>query len=65
MDIQLLPILMVSSTEKNDHILKMFELGINDYLTKPVNVPVLIARIKRFLNVVDKIHASQILKIAD
>ena len=40
-----LPIIMVTASTDTDQIVKAFELGANDYLTKPVDVAVTLARI--------------------
>src|SRR5579863_5050223 len=40
-----LPIIMVTAKNQSDDIVKALELGANDYLTKPINFPVALARI--------------------
>src|SRR3979490_2116286 len=40
-----LPIIMVTAKTKSDEIVKVLELGANDYLTKPIDFPVAVARI--------------------
>lgn len=40
-----LPVIMVTASSDSDQIVKAFELGANDYLTKPVDVAVTLARI--------------------
>jgi len=40
-----LPIIMVTAKSQSDDIVKALELGANDYLTKPVDFPVALARI--------------------
>lgn len=41
----LFPIIMVSSNEEQDDIVEALNLGANDYVTKPINIDVLVARI--------------------
>jgi DNA-binding response OmpR family regulator len=41
----LFPIIMVSSNEEQDDIVEALNLGANDYITKPINIDVLVARI--------------------
>jgi len=40
-----LPIIMVTAKNQSDDIVKALEMGANDYLTKPVDFPVALARI--------------------
>jgi len=41
-----LPVVMVSSLSESDQVVEALNLGANDYITKPVDLPVAIARIK-------------------
>ena len=41
-----LPVMMVSSLTESDEVVQALNLGANDYITKPVDFPVAIARIK-------------------
>ena len=41
-----LPVLMVTAKSQNEDVVNAFELGANDYITKPINFPVALARIK-------------------
>src|SRR5947208_1209603 len=40
-----LPVIMVSGKNQSEDIVKALELGANDYLTKPIDFPVAVARI--------------------
>src|SRR5437588_10116799 len=40
-----LPIIMVTAKNQSDDIVKALEMGANDYLTKPIDFPVALARI--------------------
>src|SRR5690348_10001059 len=40
-----LPIIMVTAKNQSDDIVKALEMGVNDYLTKPIDFPVALARI--------------------
>src|SRR5438309_188260 len=41
-----LPVILVSALGDTSHIIRGLEEGANDYVTKPVNQPILIARIE-------------------
>ena len=41
-----LPVVMATATNGSDQIVEAFELGANDYITKPLDFPVVLARIK-------------------
>ncbi len=45
-----LPIIMVTAKNQSDDIVKALELGANDYLTKPIDFPVALARISTQLS---------------
>jgi DNA-binding response OmpR family regulator len=48
-----LPVIMVTSREDDSDIIEALRLGANDYITKPVNMDVALARIHTQLNLVD------------
>jgi len=39
-----LPVIMATANGEDDHVIESFEAGANDYVTKPINFPVLQAR---------------------
>jgi two-component system sensor histidine kinase/response regulator len=41
-----LPVIMATARDADDDIIKGFKLGANDYVTKPINFPVLLARVE-------------------
>jgi len=43
------PIIMLTAREDEDDTLLGFELGADDYVTKPYSLPILLARVKRLL----------------
>lgn len=45
-----LPIIMVTAKNQSDDIVKALEMGANDYLTKPIDFPVALARISTQLS---------------
>lgn len=45
-----LPIIMVTALDDDERLIQALELGANDYITKPINFPVLIARIQTQLS---------------
>ncbi len=44
-----LPVIMATANDESEDIVRAFELGANDYVTKPINFPVLVARIDTHL----------------
>lgn len=44
-----LPVIMVTASEESEQIVRALHLGANDYLTKPIDPPVTLARIKMHL----------------
>lgn len=44
-----LPVIVVSSLDESDQIVEAFQAGANDYITKPLNLPVALARIQKEL----------------
>ena len=48
-----LPILMVTAMEGSDDVVESFKMGANDYITKPVNIDIVVARMQAQLSVVD------------
>lgn len=44
-----LPVIMATANDESEDIVRAFELGANDYVTKPINFPVLLARIDTHL----------------
>ena len=45
-----LPVIMATAKDDNDEVIRAFELGANDFVAKPINFPVLFARIETHLN---------------
>lgn len=52
-----LPVMMVTAVKDSEDIVNVFEAGANDYLVKPVNLDVAVARIRAQLSSVD-LHAE-------
>ncbi len=44
-----LPIIMVTASDKSSEIILALDMGANDYVTKPLDVPVLFARMRAHL----------------
>ncbi|MEM7394489.1 MAG: diguanylate cyclase, partial [Verrucomicrobiota bacterium] len=57
---QLLPVIMVSALDQTDDIVTALELGANDYVVKPINERILIARMETHLKLSGLIHNLQI-----
>jgi DNA-binding response OmpR family regulator len=45
-----LPVIMVTARHQSDDIVKALELGANDYVTKPVDFPVVLARVRTHMS---------------
>ena len=45
-----LPVIMVTARNQSEDIVKALELGANDYLTKPIDFPVALARVRTHLS---------------
>lgn len=45
-----LPVIMVTAIDGNERIVRALELGANDYVTKPINFPILLARMQTQLS---------------
>lgn len=41
-----LPVIMATANDENEDVLRAFELGANDFVSKPINFPVLFARVQ-------------------
>jgi diguanylate cyclase (GGDEF)-like protein/PAS domain S-box-containing protein len=57
-----LPVIMVTARNHSEDIVKALELGANDYLTKPIDFPVALARVRTHLSLVraeQALHASE------
>ena len=56
-----MPILLIGDTEDMDHFIKALELGVNDYLIRPIDKHELIARVRtqvRRKRYQDRLHAN-------
>jgi diguanylate cyclase (GGDEF)-like protein/PAS domain S-box-containing protein len=54
-----LPVIMVTARNQSEDIVKALELGANDYLTKPIDFPVALARVRTHVSLV---HAERALR---
>lgn len=41
-----LPVIMATANDEDEDVVRAFELGANDFVAKPINFPVLLARIR-------------------
>jgi DNA-binding response OmpR family regulator len=46
-----IPVIMISSLDKDEVVMSAMGLGANDFLRKPLNFSVLVKRIKKLLNI--------------
>lgn len=49
LELPAIPIIFLTASQEKEHLLKAFELGAVDYITKPFNKPELLARVKAHL----------------
>ncbi len=49
-----LPIIMVTAKDQSEDVVKALELGANDYVTKPVDFPIALARIQTQISLLDQ-----------
>jgi diguanylate cyclase (GGDEF)-like protein/PAS domain S-box-containing protein len=57
-----LPVIMVTARSQSEDIVKALELGANDYLTKPVDFPVALARVRTHLS---HLRAEEALRVSE
>ena len=57
-----LPVIMVTARNQSEDIVKALELGANDYLTKPVDFPVALARVRTHMS---HMRAEQALRASE
>jgi diguanylate cyclase (GGDEF)-like protein/PAS domain S-box-containing protein len=57
-----LPVIMVTARNQSEDIVKALELGANDYLTKPIDFPVALARVRTH---VSHMRAEQALRVSE
>ncbi len=50
------PVIMVSALADTEHIVRGLQRGANDYVTKPVNMPILLARIETQLKIASLVN---------
>ncbi len=41
-----LPVIMITARDKSEELVEAFQLGANDYITKPLDLPVVLARVR-------------------
>lgn len=58
-DTQSLPVIVTSALTGTEDIVSALRAGANDYITKPVNLPVLLARIERHLKISSSIMSLE------
>jgi DNA-binding response OmpR family regulator len=59
-----LPVLMASAKDRSEDIVLAFELGANDYITKPIDFPVALARIQSQLSTIQAVRSQPVLRSA-
>jgi diguanylate cyclase (GGDEF)-like protein/PAS domain S-box-containing protein len=57
-----LPVIMVTARSQSEDVVKALELGANDYLTKPVDFPVALARVRTHLS---HLRAEEALRVSE
>jgi diguanylate cyclase (GGDEF)-like protein len=54
------PVILISALSEADHVVEGLELGANDYVTKPIVLPVLIARMEALLRASDLVRKLEV-----
>ena len=57
-----LPVIMVTARSQSEDVVKALELGANDYLTKPVDFPVALARVRTHMS---HLRAEEALRLSE
>ncbi len=57
-----LPVIMVTANSESDHVVEALNLGANDYVTKPIDFPVTLARIRAQLT---RKRAEEALRVSE
>jgi diguanylate cyclase (GGDEF)-like protein/PAS domain S-box-containing protein len=57
-----LPVIMVTARSQSEDVVRALELGANDYLTKPVDFPVALARVRTHLS---HLRAEEALRVSE
>jgi diguanylate cyclase (GGDEF)-like protein/PAS domain S-box-containing protein len=57
-----LPVIMVTARSQSEDVVKALELGANDYLTKPVDFPVALARVRTHMS---HLRAEEALRVSE
>jgi adenylate cyclase len=60
-----LPVVLVTGLDSDDAIGKGFQAGADDYITKPVVLPELVTRVRRFVQPQDAERTERVLVLAD
>lgn len=58
-----LPVIMATARDRSEDVLEAFELGANDYITKPIDLPLALARIQSHLRTAQNLKISEIGKL--
>ncbi len=54
-----LPVIMATAKDRSEDMLQAFELGANDYVTKPIDLPIVLARIQSHLRLIQSAVQEQ------
>ena len=54
-----LPVIMATAKDRSEDMLEAFELGANDYVTKPIELPLVLARIQSHLRAIQTARQEQ------
>jgi diguanylate cyclase (GGDEF)-like protein/PAS domain S-box-containing protein len=57
-----LPVIMVTARSESEDVVKALELGANDYLTKPIDFPVALARVRTHMS---HLRAEEALRVSE
>jgi DNA-binding response OmpR family regulator len=54
-----LPVIMATAKDRSEDMVQAFDLGANDYVTKPIDLPMVLARIQSHLRLIQSADRSQ------
>jgi DNA-binding response OmpR family regulator len=59
-----LPVIMATAKDQSNDVVQAFELGANDYITKPIDFPIALARIQAQLSTIQSARQEQVTESA-
>jgi CheY-like chemotaxis protein len=54
-----LPVIMATAKDRSEDMIEAFDLGANDYVTKPIDLPILLSRVQSHLRTIQSARQAQ------